>query len=117
MKKNQLIKLLQEMQGNPEVFVWNGAVNDVMPLSAISEDKLHKNTKSFYRLLVDGDKSMKTASDEWKDKKALALSKNSNWELESGYEDESMTRTKRILVIEPKTTGRKSLGRGGNISY
>lgn len=30
MRKNQLIKLLQEIEGNPEIVIWNGYVDDYM---------------------------------------------------------------------------------------
>lgn len=30
MRKNQLIKMLQEIEGNPEIVIWNGYVEDYM---------------------------------------------------------------------------------------
>ena len=34
MKKNDLIKLLQNIKGNPEIVIWNGYVNDYMDISS-----------------------------------------------------------------------------------
>lgn len=35
MRKNQLIELLQQLKGNPEIVVWNGLVGDIMPIAEI----------------------------------------------------------------------------------
>ena len=42
MRKNQLIKLLQEIKGNPEVMVWNGFVDDYMPIGGVDTNTLYK---------------------------------------------------------------------------
>ena len=33
MRKNDLIELLQSIQGNPEIMFWNDLVGDVVPLA------------------------------------------------------------------------------------
>jgi hypothetical protein len=51
MRKNDLIKLLQEIDGNPEVSLWNGFVGDWMPISKeIEVIELVKNEKNLLEL-------------------------------------------------------------------
>lgn len=46
MKKNTLIKLLQNIKGNPDIVLWNGFVDDYMHISKdIGEIILAKKTK------------------------------------------------------------------------
>ena len=48
MRKNDLIKMLKEIKGNPEVVLWNGMVGDWMPVGKLSESYLTKITKHYW---------------------------------------------------------------------
>lgn len=37
MRKNDLIKMLESIKGNPEIMFWNGIVGDVVPISSKME--------------------------------------------------------------------------------
>ena len=53
MRKNELIQLLQQIKGNPEIYIWNGLVDDYMPLKKVYPDKLYKVCTQFiYTQLV-----------------------------------------------------------------
>lgn len=45
MKKNELIELLSQMKGNPDVVVWNGFVEDWMPLGKPEKASLVQQSK------------------------------------------------------------------------
>lgn len=48
MKKNTLIKMLQDIKGNPDIFLWNGIVGDYQDIKTISEFDLLKRTFEDY---------------------------------------------------------------------
>lgn len=48
MKKKQLIKMLEEIEGNPEIVIWNGYVDDYMNIDKETfKITLVKETESF----------------------------------------------------------------------
>jgi hypothetical protein len=52
-RKNQLIDPLQSIKGNPEVMVWNGLVDDYMPLGGVDTNTLYKQSIEFiYKTLL-----------------------------------------------------------------
>lgn len=48
MKKNDLIKKLQSLKGNPDILLWNGMVCDYMHVGQMVEVYLFKMTLSYY---------------------------------------------------------------------
>lgn len=42
MKKTQLIKILESIDGDPDVVIWNGFVNDWMDIKSVEEIELHR---------------------------------------------------------------------------
>lgn len=48
MRKNDLIKKLQGIKGNPEVMLWNGIVQDYMPIKGLVQQELVKESKEHY---------------------------------------------------------------------
>lgn len=48
MKKNDLIRLLQQTPGNPEIKLWNGYVSDFMNVGGLVESDLVKMTKEYF---------------------------------------------------------------------
>jgi len=101
MKKNDLIKHLQSIEGNPEVKIYNGYVGDFMGIHKPKSAKIHKmsNKKrlNFVNLERKGEGLPET--DE--------LVKQDNWELtKESFDDQNKT----IILLEPKSRGLKSYG-------
>ena len=48
MRKEQLVQLLQDLPGNPEIVLWNGYVGDFMKVSGVVEGDLVKMTKPHF---------------------------------------------------------------------
>ncbi len=48
MRKNKLIQLLQDIEGNPEIKLWNGMVSDWMDIENLVESYLYKVTLDHY---------------------------------------------------------------------
>lgn len=121
MRKNKLIELLQNIEGNPEVLVWNGYVGDWMAL----ETKLHKKTLSrmskkrrlYYVNLeqqVNGKEPLVLADLKGDDEEWFMVD-------EERYLSEDhknrFDQNKNVIMLNPKTRGVKSFDRLGSISY
>ena len=95
MRKNQLIELLQGIKGNPEVMVWNGLVDDYMPLGSVDTNTLYKQSVDFiYKSLVYNYQERNNSFDkppvEIQEKfreKATQLFKKETYELPNMYLD------------------------------
>lgn len=48
MRKNDLIALLRNMEGNPEIMLWNGYTSDFMNVGGLVEGDLVKQTWEHY---------------------------------------------------------------------
>jgi hypothetical protein len=58
MKLKKLIELLQQVQGNPEVAIWNGFAQGHMPLQAkdlFNFDREYKDSKEAIKVRVEMD--------------------------------------------------------------
>ena len=131
MRKNQLIELLQGIKGNPEVMVWNGLVDDYMPLGSVDTNTLYKQSADFiYKNLVYNYQERNNSFDkppvEIQEKfreKATALFKKETYELPNMYLDQDQfsdwygNNKKAIISLNPKPTGKVSEGRSCNITY
>ena len=131
MRKNQLIELLQGIKGNPEVMVWNGLVDDYMPLGSIDTNTLYKQSVEFiYRNLAYNYQEINNSFDkppiEIQEKlreKATLLFKKETYELPNMYLDQDQfsdwygNNKKVIISLNPKPTGKVSEGRSCNITY
>ena len=131
MRKNQLIELLQGIKGNPEVMVWNGLVDDYMPLSSVDTDTLYKQSADFiYKNLVYSYQERNNTFDnppadiqEKLREKATALFKKEAYELPNMYLDQDQfsdwygNNKKTIISMNPKPTGKVSEGRSCNLTY
>ena len=126
MRKNDLIKKLQSIKGNPEVVFWNGFVGDYQHLAEPTEGDLVKETEDYYLEMC----RLQDAIDakDWN----LQLSEKEVQELKKVYrtfkyehnnyvtqEDIKAKRykKKRILYLSTKPRGETSYGRGGNLHY
>ena len=47
MRKDKLIKLLQDIPGNPDVVIWNGLVGDWMDVGELVPTQLVKESREF----------------------------------------------------------------------
>lgn len=131
MRKNQLIELLQEIKGNPEVMVWNGLVDDYMPIGGVDTNTLYKQSIEFiYKTLVYNYQERNSSFDnppediqEELREKATALFKKETYALPNMYLDQDQfadwygSNKKTIISLNPKPTGKVSVGRSCNLTY
>ena len=93
MKKNKLIELLQAVEGNPEILLWNGYVGDYMDIDKeLAERSLVKMTFLRYIETI------------WMERLREDIR-------EKHYSE------KRIILINSKTRGEKTFDRWGEMSY
>ena len=124
MRKNDLIKLLQDIKGNPEIMLWNGYVEDVVPINkSIQESSMFKMTFEGYKDRVNIERKVRDNLPEYSDeevKKMYNQYKIGAWKFYAYYAPEKgddWYKEKRILVISPKITGKQAFDRLGNINY
>lgn len=53
MRKNDLIKKLQGMRGNPHVTIWNGFVEDYQHIGDVSKESLYRESRNFRLKLIN----------------------------------------------------------------
>lgn len=124
MKKNTLIKMLQEIEGNPEIVIWNGYVEDYMNIDKeITPITLVKETEDFlFNAIKHEWCQMNNTFDvppEELDKiaaRAKELHKNRQYDFENPYvteeEYERWYGKKKLTkyMLSPKLRGKTSLG-------
>lgn len=127
MKKNDLVKLLEGLEGNPDVVLWNGYVGDYMHIKGLSESDLVKLTFAHYSQMVefDGKKDRNDfnyvlTTDEIEELKK-DYKKHINWETNpyvtlEDIKDKRYSK-KRIVYIEAALRGKSSFDRSGSMSY
>lgn len=117
MKKNDLIKLLEGIKGNPEVVLWNGYVEDFMHVGELSEDFLTKYSKRFYSQLI------KTKDPQCSEEVIEKLYRGLKYEYNSYIAEENckgndpMYKKRRAVFITAKSRGINTFDRIGGISY
>ena len=128
MRKNDLIKLLNELEGNPEVVLWNGLVQDYMHIRhELVRGDLVKQTFDHYVEMIRIEHCIdiknwdfQFSPDEIKSLKQ-SYRKYVNWEDNQfvSREDVSEKRysSKTVVYIQPKLRGETFYDRIGNISY
>ena len=124
MRKNQLIEMLQNIKGNPEIHIWNGFVEDYQPINKelVAVD-LHRLSFTGYKERVNIQRKVKDNMEPLPDEELKVLYKKhkiGQWELFSYYppDDEDRWYTKkRVFLIEPKRTGKQTFDRLGDIHY
>lgn len=128
MRKNDLIKLLQETKGNPEIVLWNGIVGDYMQIdNKLVEGELSKMT--FEGLLHYYSLERKRDENDWnyelteEEKQGLLKNYKDNykWEINRFVDQEDIKRkthkSKRVLYINAKISGKSHNDRLGSIYY
>lgn|SRR5574343_207230 len=124
MKKNDLIKLLENIKGNPDVVLWNPYVEDYNPIFGVQTDTLYKESVSFIEdwlkaEIYQKEKRWELTEEELKsiELKAKQIHKNKKYDQPNPYVLDAekdrwyQKRTKKIIVISPKKTGKVSYGR------
>jgi hypothetical protein len=128
MRKNDLIKLLQETKGNPEIVLWNGLVGDYMQIdNKLVEGELSKMT--FEGLLHYYSLERKRDENDWnyelteEEKQGLLKNYKDNykWEINQFVTKKDIKRkthkSKRVLYINAKISGKSHNDRLGSIYY
>lgn len=114
MTKNELIKLLSELPGNPEVVLWNGFVEDYQHIDKeIIESKLVKHSKEFFQRFKPN----------FSKKELSAAVLNQEWEFPNEYlKPEEYTEwygkyQKRVFILNGKPRNKATWDRLGGMEY
>ena len=127
MRKNDLINILEAIEGNPEIHLWNGYVQDYQPIGNVHAVDLYKYTKEHYIEMCRLEKCID--KQDWNfqftEDMVEILSKNFDrvckWEM-NGYVTEDDIKSKRwkrkkVYLISPKLRGERSMDRIGVVEY
>ena len=127
MRKNDMIKMLSEIEGNPEVMFWNGAVGDCVPIDTITVPvNLYKETLQYYlemcRLSECRDRQDWTYELTPEDIQELTQNyRGFSYEINEYVTTEDVQKKKynrkTVHVLNARIVGRTSWGRGGDIDY
>lgn len=119
MKKNDLVKLLEGLEGNPDVVLWNGYVGDYMHIKGLS-DAHYSQMVEFDGKKDRNDFNYVLTTDEIEELKK-DYKKYINWETNpyvtlEDIKDKRYSK-KRIVYIEATLRGKSSFDRSGSMSY
>ena len=121
MRKNDLIKLLQEIKGNPEVMLWNGFVGDFQAIGEVQPYVLVKQTRDYYVRLLKAE-----------ERRTEDYSKQEMQEINTAYRktpyevneyvtardiEEGKYKYKTIVAVSAKLSGKSCWDRIGTINY
>jgi len=119
-RKNDLIKLLQDIEGNPEIMLWNGFVSDFVPIGNVGTHSLVKVSKEHWlRVLAEEVKGRKKKFTQKELDKLYA--RNISYEVNNFVTAEEIRngtyKQKKIAFIDAKEVGKTSVGWGSSLSY
>ena len=124
MRKNQLIEILKNIKGNPEIMIWNGLVEDVQPIGKeVVECKLYKLSFEGYKERVNLQRVYRENLPELLDDELKVLYKKhkiGQYEAFNYYppdDNDKAYNKKTVFVLEPKATGKTHFDRLGTIEY
>lgn len=124
MRKNQLIEILKNIKGNPEIMIWNGLVEDMQPIAKeVVECKLYKLSFEGYKERVNLQRVYRENLPELLDDELKALYKKhkiGQYEAFNYYapdDNDKAYNKKTVFVLEPKVTGKTHFDRLGTITY
>lgn len=128
MKKNDLIKLLQSIEGNPDMVLWNGTVGDYQDIDKklVAGDLVKMTLKHYLEsCLLEACREKKDFSYKHIVEEVAELTKSyrkvCKWETNNyvtqRHIDEKMYSSKRVFYIQPKVKGETSWDRYGGIAY
>lgn len=127
MRKNDLIKILESIKGNPEVVLWNGSVGDYQHIKGVEESSLVKETWTGFledarlRECIDNKDWDYQLPDQVVDELHEIYKKEAQWSIGQFVTEECIKsghyKEKRVLFIEPKKRDLETFDRNGLISY
>jgi len=110
MRKSKLIELLNNVPGNPEVVVWNGLVDDIVPIKKLVVDQMVKESREYLTRCHPPNE-------------VEELLKQQIWEFPNSfvtleeYTKHYGKRRKNVIILEPKVTGKTYSDRIGKMYY
>jgi hypothetical protein len=114
MRKNKLIELLQEIEGDPEVLVWNGQVGDWMGLkSKIHDRKLSRMSRKKYLHFLN----LEQQSNGLPELGLNDFEYDEEWVFDDVPDYNRHDQNKNVIMLEPKQRGISTFDRAGDISY
>jgi hypothetical protein len=127
LRKNDLIKLLQGIKGNPEVMLWNGYAGDYQHIKGLQYSELTKQTKEGYlerirlgRCIDLKDWNFQFSSEELKELEE-SYKKYIEWEYNEFVTEEDVKegryKVKNVWYITSKTRGKTSFDRYQSLEY
>lgn len=130
MRKNKLIDILNQIEGNPDILLYNGFVDDFMDFNiATKPSVLVKHSLEFihkrlcYTFQTRNSRLPSEAENQVLLNKAKNLSKKEEWEFPNEFvtQDEAGSwygnRMKKVFMIEAKLRNKKCYGRAGSLEY
>ena len=121
MRKNDLISILQEIEGNPEVVLWNGFVEDYMHLDRPVQGTLYKMKRDVYEkfLTVERAERGRSAIITEQDRKKYSEIPYEYFECNPEFEGakERMYKKKNVIWITTKNRNKKLWDRNGGYEY
>jgi hypothetical protein len=130
MKKSQLIEMLNAIEGNPEIKLWNGYAEDYMDIDRdLVPVRLTKMTFDFYLEMCRLEHCMDTGAD----RKTYTFTHDEIAELRQSYKDhygweydqyvteEDIAKKKYtkkdVFIVGAKLRGKKTFDRVGTLEY
>ena len=121
MRKNDLISILQEIEGNPEVVLWNGFVEDYMHLDRPVQGTLYKMKRDVYEkfLTIERKERGRSSIITEQDKKKYSEIPYEYFECNPEFEGakERMYKKKSVIWITTKSRNKKLWDRNGGYEY
>jgi len=124
MKKNDLIKLLQSIEGNPNILIYNGFVEDYQDLDKeYIEDTLYKYDKTFIRNIINMERTHHGVLSNISDKEFDIRWKKEDWDFKNEFFGEENIKTrygknkKKVVLFNLKSRNKKVWDRMGSIEY
>ncbi len=130
MRKNKLIDILNQIEGNPDILLYNGFVDDFMDFNISTKPcVLVKHSLEFIhkRLCYTFHKCNSRLPSEAENQvllnKAENLSKKEEWEFPNEFVTQDEVgrwygnRMKKVFMIEAKRRNKKSYDRSGSLEY
>lgn len=137
MRKNDLIKMLESIKGNPEIMLWSHLVGDVIPISSKMEEvELYKDSLEYKQKVYENEYILSLKNGELTDlpdetefheklkslrQEAEAAYKKEKYEYRL-YMNEKLIKSgtlkkKKVVVMQPRIVGKSSWDRFGEIKY
>lgn len=120
MRKNDLIKMLNEIEGNPEIVLWNNQVGDWMHIEKPKIFKFNRLKKSFKidsinleRKFIDNLPELTEEEKKNIKNDEFVFGDGNRWNV---LKTENFEHTNRI-VLQGKSRGIKTFDRQGSIEY